>query len=368
VWSNQYDRTPNSLLSLQGEIAQEISGAIQLAIGNLRSPETALAAASSAPKSYEAYDLYLQGRYFWNKRTVEGFERSVDCFKQAIVKDPTYARAYSGLADSYVLMSSYYLAPQSELIPQARAAALKALELDKSMAEPHASLALISELYDWDWQTAEKEFRLAIGLDPNYATGHQWYAENLSFRGRFDESYEEIRRARQLDPLSLVIQTDDAVGLYYARQYDRAIAQFHAVGAVEPHFSRVHTVTLAYAQQGRYSEALADIDGWRHQENHYRVWSWCYQIYVYGRAGQQEQAHRSLRELLNYGRTHSLDPMIFVMPYIGVGDREQAFAWLDKSVGARSPGLATLKVDPIFDPLRTDPRFRKLLQHVGLAE
>jgi len=369
VWSHQYDRTPNSLLSLQGEIAQEISDAIQLAVGNRRPlRQTALAAASLAPKSYEVYDLYLQGRYFWNKRTVEGFQRSVDCFEQAIAKDPSYARAYAGIADSYALMAGYYISPQNDLIPKARAAALKALELDGNLAEAHASLAVIARNYNWDWQTAEKEFRRAIALDPNYATGHQWYAEHLAFVGRFDESFEEMRRARQLDPLSLIIQTDDAVGLYYARQYDRAIAQFRAVQAVEPHFARVHLVSFAYAQQGRYSEALADIDAWRHQENPHLVWIWSQETYVYGSAGQMDQAQHSLEELRRYSRTHVLVPMIFVMPYIGVGDNDKAFEWLEKSFAAHSPGLVALKVDPVFDPLRSDPRFDSLLRRVGLAQ
>jgi len=369
VWSHQYDRTPNSLLSLQGEIAQEISDAIQLAVGNRRPlRQTALTAASLAPKSYEVYDLYLQGRYFWNKRTVEGFQRSVDCFEQAIAKDPSYARAYAGIADSYALMAGYYISPQNDLIPKARAAALKALELDGNLAEAHASLAVIARNYDWDWQTAEKEFRRAIALDPNYATGHQWYAEHLAFVGRFDESFEEMRRARQLDPLSLIIQTDDAVGLYYARQYDRAIAQFRAVQAVEPHFARVHLVSFAYAQQGRYSEALADIDAWRHQENPHLVWIWSQETYVYGSAGQKDQAQHSLEELRRYSRTHVLVPMIFVTPYIGVGDNDKAFEWLEKSFAAHSPGLVALKVDPVFDPLRSDPRFDSLLRRVGLAQ
>ena len=270
--------------------------------------------------------MYLQGRYFWNKRTVDGFHRSVDCFEQAIGKDPGYARAYAGLADSYALMAAYYIAPQNELIPKARAAALKALELDGNLAEAHASLAVIARNYDWDWQTAEKEFRRAIALDPNYATGHQWYAEHLAFSGRFEESFEEMKRARQLDPLSLIIQADKAAGLYFARQYDRAIAQFRAVGAMEPDFSRVHMVTLAYAQQGRFSEALADVETWPRQGHNDLVWIWCERTYIYGRAGQPEQARLELDELLRYGRSHSLDPMIFVTPYVGVGDKDQAFA------------------------------------------
>jgi TolB-like protein/DNA-binding winged helix-turn-helix (wHTH) protein len=365
VWSHQYDREPNNLLSLQGEIAQEISGAIHLSIGDQPPSQTAFAAPSRAPKSYEAYDLYLQGRYLWNKRTLDGFLRSVDCFEQAIAKEPGYARAYAGLADSYTLMAAYSFAPQSELIPKARTAARKALELDPNLAEAHASLAVMARNYDWDWQTADKEFRLTIALDPNYATGHHWYSEHLALRGRFDDSFEEFERAHQLDPLSLITQADHAVGLYYARQYDRSIAQFQAVGAVEPDFSRVHMVALAYAQQGRFQEALADVAVWPHQGDIDSIWIWCERAYIYGRAGQPERAQRDLDHLLRYNRQHPLDPMIFVVPYVGVGDNEQAFAWLEKSVAMRSPGLVTLQVDPVFDPLRSDPRFEAVLRRVG---
>jgi tetratricopeptide (TPR) repeat protein len=265
-------------------------------------------------------------------------------------------------------MAAYYIAPQNELIPKARAAALKALELDGNLAEAHASLAVIARNYDWDWQTAEQEFRRAIALDPNYATGHQWYAEHLAFSGRFEESFAEIERARQLDPLSLIIQADKAAGLYFARQYDRAIAQFRSVGAMEPDFSRAHMVNLAYTQQERFSEAVAYVDTWPRQSDTDLFWRWCALTYIYGRAGQQEQARRNLEALRRYGQRHTLDPMILVIPYIGVGNKDEAFALLEKSVAAHSPGLVTLKVDPVFDPIRSDPRFDRLLRRVGLAQ
>jgi tetratricopeptide (TPR) repeat protein len=205
-------------------------------------------------------------------------------------------------------------------------------------------------------------------LDPNYATGHHWYAEHLAFRGHFDESFQEIERARQLDPLSLTIQTDNAVFLYFARRYDRAIAQFGAVSAVEPEFSRVHMVALAYAQAGYIDKALADVEAFPHEERQDWVWIWCYQAYIYGHAGRRVQARRNLEELLRYNRRHSLDPMILVTPYIGIGDKAQALAWLEKSVSAHSPGLVALKVDPVYDPLRSDPRFQILLHTVGLTQ
>jgi adenylate cyclase len=279
-----------------------------------------------------------------------------------------YARAYGGLADTYALMASYYIAPQAELIPKARAAALKALELDGNVSEAHASLALIAQNYDWDWQTAEKEYRRAIALDPNYATGHHWYAEHLAFRGRFEESFQEMERARQLDPLSLIMQTDSAVGLYFARQYDRAIRQFRSVLEMEPNFSRAHMLFSAYVQEEKFPEALDEVGTWRHEKDSDVVWMRAAQAYIYGRAGRPARAPRCIEEAVRIHGSQPLDPMIFVTPYIGLGANDQAFAWLEKSMAAHSPGLIALKVDPMFDPLRGDPRFHDLLRRIGLTQ
>jgi TolB-like protein/DNA-binding winged helix-turn-helix (wHTH) protein/Tfp pilus assembly protein PilF len=366
VWTHQYDREVNSLLSLQGEIAQEISDAIQVTLGERKPGEVSPPPIPHAPKSYAAYDLYLQGRYFWNKRTTQGLQQAVECFEQAIAKDPDYARAYAGLADSLALMSSYDVASPSVLIPKARAAALKALELDDKLAEAHASLALIAQNYDWDWQSAEKEYRRAIELDPNYATGHHWYAEHLAFRGRFDEAFAEIERARQLDPLSLIIQVDNGAILFFSRQYDRAIEQFQAVLKVEPTFPRARMMDYAYAQQGRYAEALADIEIWRRVDNTY--WILIEEGYVYGRAGQPAEARRALEKLKLMNRGGKIDPFGLVPVYVGLGDKDQAFAWIEKSIANHSPGPIALKVDPIYEPLRSDPRFQSVLQRLGLAQ
>jgi tetratricopeptide (TPR) repeat protein len=354
------------LLTLQGEIAQEISGEIQPALGQPLKPSSgARPSTPPAPKNYEAYDLYLKGRYYWNKRTAQGFEQAVESFTQAIAKDPGYARAYAGLADSYALMSAYYIAPPSELIPKARAAALKALDLDQDLADAHVSLALIAQNYDWDWQTSEKQFRRAIALDPNYATAHHWYAEHLAFLGRFDEAFPEMQRARELDPLSLIMQADNAVFLYYSRQYDRAIQQFRAVLDLDPNFPRAHMICYAYAQQGRFADALADIEAWRRIEPGY--WADADEVYVYGRQGKPDEARRTFDNFQRSIRGQSIDPFVLAGSYLGIGDTDQALAALEKSVTAHSPGLTALKVDPIFDPLRKAPRFQSLLGRVGLG-
>jgi TolB-like protein/DNA-binding winged helix-turn-helix (wHTH) protein/Tfp pilus assembly protein PilF len=367
VWSRQYDRKLSHLLTLQSEIAQETAVEIQRALGEPGKPADGVrSAALLAPKSYEAYDFYLRGRYYWNKRTAQGFQQAVECFQQAVAKDPTYARAYAGLADSYALMSAYGVAPPIELIPKARAAALKALELDEKLAEAHVSLALIAQNYDWDWQNSEKEFRRAISLDPNYATAHHWFAEHLALIGRFDEAFPELQRARKLDPLSLIIQADTGAVLYFSRQYDRAVEQFRAVLDLDPDFPRAHMITYAYVQQGRFTDALATIESWRHVDTTYGIESAA--VYVYGRQGQRVQARRALEKLQLLNRRQPIDPFAFVPPYIGLGDTGQALAALEKSVTAHSPGLTALKVDPIYDPLRGDPRFQLLLRRVGLEQ
>ncbi len=368
LWSRQYDRQLSNLLVLQSEIAQETADGIQLTFAENRKwtgrdsgPPPVL-----SPAGYEVYDLYLKGRYFWNKRSPEGFQQAIELFQEAIAKDPGYARAYAGLADSYALMSGYSLGPANESIPKARAAALKALQLDEKLAEAHVSLALIAQDYDWDWQTAMKEYERAIQLDPNYATAHHEYAEGLALQGRFEEAISQMKRARELDPLSLIMATDNGAILYYSRQYDRAIEQLNSVLEMEPAFPHAHIVVYAYVQKGQFDEALAVTQNWQRTAD--SPWIWASMAYVYGRAGKPAQARRAIEKLELLNRRHPIDPAPFVMAFTGIGDNDQAFAWLDRAIAARSPSLAALKVDPIYDPLRMDPRFQPLLHTVGLAQ
>jgi TolB-like protein/DNA-binding winged helix-turn-helix (wHTH) protein len=365
IWSRQYDRELKSLLALQAEIAQETADEIEVALGRGRKAWTADRKLAS-PSSYQAYDLYLKGRYFWNKRTKDGFQQAADYFQQSIAIDPNYARAYAGLADAFALMSSWSFVPQTEAIPKARAAALRALQLDDSLAEAHTSLALVAEIYDYDWQTAEKEYRRAIQLDPQYATAHQWYAECLSFQGRFPEALEESERARQLDPLSLIIATDHAAILYFARQYDRAIEQFRAVIAMEPNFARAHMVVYAYVEKGMFPEALAETSRWSNI-NGSPVWE--LEAYVYGRWGKQQQAERAFARWKrgNLGAP-GVGAVVLLQAYIATGRKEEALALIERSYREHSNLMTSLKVEPALDPLRGDPRFQELLRRVGLAD
>jgi TolB-like protein/DNA-binding winged helix-turn-helix (wHTH) protein/Flp pilus assembly protein TadD len=367
IWVRQYDRELSHLLALQQEIAQEIAGEIELTLGDSKRISSD-GKPTASPSSYQAYDLYLKGRYFWNKRTAKGFQQAIDYFQQAVTKDTNYARAYAGLADSYALTSSYSFASPNELMPKARAAALRAIQIDDSLAEAHTSLALITENYDWDWQTAGKEYRRALQLDPNYATAHQWYAEYLSFQGRFDEALRESERARQLDPLSLIIATDNGAILYYSRQYERALEQFRAVLAMEPSFPRANMVIYPYVEKGMFAEALANTVAWHHSDDS-PVWE--VQAYVYGRSGQQVQARRAMTKWERWNRGRQPRPDTTAAPamaYAAMGNHEEAFRCLEKARQEHSNALTSLKVEPAYDPLRSDRRFQELLRSMGLAE
>ncbi len=362
MWARQYDRELKELLTLQGEIAQEIADEIQLTLGDHKS---IAAQTYLSPQNYEAYDLYLKGQYFFNKRTATDLQEAIGYFQQATAKDPNYARAYAGIAGSYALMGGYTGLPQAEFISKARRAALKALEIDKSLPEAHAALALIVQNYDWDWQTAEKEFRRAIELNPNYATAHHWYAEHLMWRGRFDEALRESERARQLDPLSLIIASDNGAILLFARQYDRAIEKFRSVLAMDPEFPRAHLIRTAYLEKGMFAEALADLDVHGPRVN---PWYWACLASIHGRAGHEIQAHRALDELLRLNLRKPFDPQIIAAAYVGVGNKDQAVAWLEKAYTQHSNELTSLRVNPGYDLLRGDPRFQGLLKRVGLAD
>jgi tetratricopeptide (TPR) repeat protein len=351
---------------VQAEIAREISDSIQVTLG---SPEHSKPIRSPAltAQAYQAYDLCLKGLYFWNKRTAPALQQAIAYFQQAIAKDPKYAPAYAGLANSYALVPGYALAPAGKYMPEAREAALRALEIDDQLPEAHVALALTLENYDWDWNSAEKEYRRAIDLNPNYATAHQWYAEFLTWRGRFDEALRESESARRLDPLSLIIATDRGAIFYFSRQYDRAVEQFHSVQEMDPAFARAHLVIDAYIQQGRFTEALANLDQWRRQAGDGTNTS-SRLVYLYGRMGQKDKARVELRKLEAMNQRLPPDPVSMAMAYLGVGNNDAALSSLEKAYVQRSNLLTALKVEPVYDPLRDDPRFQELLRHVGLAQ
>jgi TolB-like protein/DNA-binding winged helix-turn-helix (wHTH) protein len=362
VWSRQYDRELQGLLTLQGEIAREVADETQLTLVGDRKP---IAAPALSLSQYEAYDLYLKGQYFFNKRTALGFEEAINYFQQALAKNPNDARAYAGLADSYSLMAAYSSRPQSEFMSKARAAALKALKIDDRLPEAHTALALIVQNNDWDWQTAENEFRRAIDLNPNYATAHHWYAEHLTWLGRFDEALQESERARQLDPLSLIIAADNGAILYFSRQHDRAIEKFRSVQEMDPDFPRAHLILHAFVERGMFAEAGAYLE--KERPKMAAPWYWSNLAYIDGRSGQTVKALYAFHELLRANQHNPVDARIVAWAYAGLGDKDQALAWLEKAYAQHSNGLTALKVEPGYDNLRSDPRFQTLLRGVGLA-
>ena len=356
VWS-RFRRQP------PGQIAGEIHPAAKTSVA-----ATSTGQPAPSSESPEARDLYIKGMYFWNERTSGGFHQAIEYFQQAIKIDPNYAAAYAGLANSYTLLTGYSSASAALYVPQARAAALRAVELDQNLAEAHTALALIVQNHDWDWQTSEKEYRRAIELNPDYATAHHWYAEHLMWLGRFDEALEESERARQLDPLSFIIATDHGAILYFSRQYDRAIEQLQTVLRKNPNFPRaVSLLTLAYLEKGMFTQALTQAETLRRLYGDGPEY-WTTLTHIYGRAGLLERARREMDKLEKLNRLEPMNPVIMLEAYLGVGNKEEALAELDKARSEHFDAIISLKVNPAFDPLRSDPRFQDLLRRVGLAD
>lgn len=272
-----------------------------------------------------------------------------------------------GLADTFGLMSTWYVGPQNELMPKARTAALRALKLDESLAEAHASLALIKENYDYDWPGAEREFRRAIQLNPQYATAHQWYAESLSWQGRFQEALAESEQARRLDPLSPIIGSDHASILYYSRQYDAALKQIRSVLELDPNFEHAQgQMVPSYLQMGRYDEAIDAINHWPEHER--GLWPWAWKAAVYGRSGRPEEARRALAKLEQVPASQIGLPAILLVAYSGTGQKERVLELLEKAYSEHSNAVMQIKVEPLYDPMRNDPRFQDLLRRIGLEK
>ena len=365
LWSRQYDRESKDLLALQSEIAREIAQGIDVGLGESVSPK--LAAAPMSPDFYEAYDLYLHGLFFWNKRTMAGFRQAIDYFQRSVQKDPAFARAYAALADSYTLESGYAGLPPGDLREKARAAARRAVELDPSSAEAHTAAALVAEDCDWDWKTAEEEYRRALQLSPNYATAHHWYGEYLSFVGRFDDARSEFEKARQLDPLSLIVATDYGVTLYYERRFDDAIRQFRSVLDMDPAFPRAGILELAYLQKGMKADVLASLEKESTVVDE-SPWRWSNDVYLNARLGRIDEARKDLRHLMLVNQRQPADPIVFATAYLGLNENDLAIASLQKAFAEHSITLTSLNVNPLYDPLRADPRFQDIVRKMNFVQ
>lgn len=364
LWGEQYDRKMSDLLATQREIAREIVDKLKLKVSG---------AEKGLDKHYtesnEAYQLYLKGRFSWNRRTAEGFHMALQYFQQAIERDPNFALAYSGLADTYNLLGGPEAGgdmPPNEMFPKAKAAALKALEIDEALAEAHVSLAHTKYFYDRDWAGAEREFKRAIELNPNYSVAHHWYAIFLSVPGRHSEALAEIRRAHELDPLSLSINAWLGWILVLAGQPDQAIEQLHKTLELDPNFMLAHLrLGYVYEEKGMYAEAISEFKQVLKLTGG-RSLGIASLAHAYALAGKREEAQRNLADLLELSKRNYVSPASIAMVYIALGDKDQAFALLEKANDIRDMNVVRLKVDPRYASLRSDPRFTDLVQRMGI--
>ncbi|HUM04935.1 MAG TPA: winged helix-turn-helix domain-containing protein [Terriglobales bacterium] len=363
LWAQNYDREGRDVLEIQGQVASAIAEQIELKL----TPEATARFTRSASVNLQAYDAYLQGRYFWNRRDRQGLVKAVRYLEEAVALDSTQPKFYAGLADALAIMGSLpdSPVPRPQAMERARAAALKAISLDELSAEPHASLGFVEMHYDWNWVAAEREFRRAIELNPSYATAHHWYAYYLMAMERQDESLAEIRRAEQLDPLSLIIQRDVADMLYFARRYDEAIAQCRKVLERDPQFElasfslyQIYAVRRMAPEMDEAFRAMqADLHGLPLTAT------------APGDAmvGRKEKARRELVEMQRQESQGKNLAHAMAIAYAALGDRDQAFHWLDIAIQAREGSLILLKTDPMLDPLRADPRFSTLIKKMSLS-
>ncbi len=362
LWAETYDRDLRDVLSLQSDVARAIAEEIKVKV----TPGEQARLASGRRVNPEAHEAYLKGRFYWNKRTPEGLTKSLDYFQQAIEKDPNYAAAYAGLADSYGMLADNGFSPPEECYPKARAAALKALEMDDTLAEAHTSLAQILESYDWDWSGSTKEIRRAIELNPGYANAHHLYALFLSGFGRPVEAIAEIKKARELDPLSIRINANVGLVFYMGREYDQALEELRKALELDPNDVASHVyLGLVYSHKGMHEEAITacrrarDLSVGKDQTSNLVL------AYVYAVAGRRGEALRILDEIKKSSERSYVPPVAVAMTYVGLGDKQEALAWLEKAFAEHATALDTLKVDPNFDPLRSDPRFQDLLRRMN---
>jgi len=362
LWSGEsFDDSFNNVFRLENELIRSVAAAIRPKLGS----EQEYRITKRYTESPEAYQLYLKGRYFWNERTEADIKKAIHYFNHALEKDPNYALAYAGLADSYALLNYYNGSRPSDSFPKARELAEKALKIDDSLSEAHAALGYVKRAYDWDWTGAEREFKRAIELNPNYATAHFWYGEHLTYLGRFDQGIAEIKHAEELDPLSQIISGSVGWALHMARQPDRAIEQLRKTLQMDPEFSMTHFyLGMAYEGKEMYQEAITE---YRKSEEISPAGPGIVGLgHAYAMSGMKEEAQTILDEVKERVANNQARPSAVAIVYAGLNDRDHAFEWMDKAFEQRAEGVVYLKAQPYFDSLRSDPRRAAFLQRIGL--
>lgn len=361
LWGDHYDRKLTDIFAVQEEIAQEISENLRLKLTGAERQRLS----KRHTEDLGAYHAYLKGRYYWNKRDIACLKKGVEHFRQAIDLDPSYPAAYAGLSDSYTLLVVREAVSPGDGFARAKAAAAMALTIDETLAEAHASLGH-AMLHNWEWAEGEKELKRAIELNSGYASAHHWYSEHLTAMGRCDESIAELQLASELDPLSLIINADLGRAYYYARQYQQVIRQEARTLEMDPRFWLSHiNLGRSYTQVHQHHEAIAELQQAKEQSAaNTEVLSFL--GFAYTAAGKREDALKILDTLLAQARQGYVPSYHFAILYAGLGEKDQAFEWLERAYDKHAVDLFTLKVEPMFDSLRSDPRFPDLLRRVGL--
>jgi TolB-like protein/DNA-binding winged helix-turn-helix (wHTH) protein/Tfp pilus assembly protein PilF len=358
LWGEQYDRKVSDLAAVQQDLVRDISGKLRLRLNG----EDRIKLKRHTTENWEAYDLYLRGRYQWNRFSDESLQNAIVDFQQAVDKDPNYGLAYAGLADAYHELS--YSCPPREVMPKAAAAATKALALDDSLAEAHAALGWVKWQYDWDWIGAEKEFQRAMDLDPNYAIAHGMYALYLDSMSRVDEATAQHRRARELEPVSLILNANLGESLYITHRYDQAIAQYRKTLEIDPNFAPIHDdLAEAYERKGMYGEAVAEWQKSLIANGDPRTATAI--GHAYSTSGYKGAMETWLDYLTSPANHAYASPLVVATIYARLGDRDRAMEWLAKAYEQRASDLVFLKVQPAFDNLRLDPRFEELQRRMG---
>jgi serine/threonine protein kinase/Tfp pilus assembly protein PilF len=362
VWGDRFDRRPSDALALQQEISREIADTLRLKLTG----EEQRKLVKRYTDSPNAYQFYLRGRYFVEKRTRADLGRAIEYFQKAIVEDPKYARAYAGLAEVHYILPMVCDVPPKESFPQAKEAAAQALKIDDSLADAHVSMAMIHFWYDWDWKNAELEFSRAIALNPNDSTAHRSYGHLLSNLSRYPEAVEEMRRALDLDPFSLVSNALLGQCYYHARRYNLAIDQLRKTIELNPNFWLPHhALGRVYEREGMYEEALAEF--WKARDLGGPTITSALAAYTYARMGRRREALKVLDELKNPSITPYVPPSSIAMVHLGLGEKEKAWEWLERAYEDRDPILTFIVVEPKWDDLRSDPRYADLVRRVGLT-
>jgi len=368
LWGAEYNSSLADILSVQDEVSKKISQSLRLRLSGEDEEKLSKRYTNDA----DAYQLYLKGRYFWNKRNEEGFRNGIDYFKRAEEKDPTFALAFSGLADSYALLCDIGVVRPLDEMPKAEAAAQKAVDADPALAEAYTSRAFVRLSYDWDWLGAQNDFQQALKLNPKYPTAHQWYASYLMQMGKFSLAKAEIEEAHKLDPLSPIISANTGLYSYYEHNYDDAIVKYKLTLQSDPDFWVArHYLALAYVQKGMHQEAIAELRKLIKAPESGPVPDKVIEAeseasaslgFAYGMAGKQAEARAILNQLDALSKRRYVSPLYFAIVYAGLKDNDKAMEYLNKAFDARHPGLVLIRIEPMFDGLRSDERFKQLTQ------